>query len=64
MATKSSSKARPDINTLGELFEGLRDFADALPDDPGNAHYRLFLALVADRGDALLGIDINRRHHG
>ena len=61
MAAKKGStntrKALPDIDTLAELFEGLRDFADALPDNPGNAHYRLFLALVADRGDNLIGIE-------
>jgi hypothetical protein len=46
-----------DRNELGELFEALRDFADTLPDDPGNAHQRMFIVLVGDRGDALIGND-------
>lgn len=44
-----------DPNKLGELFEALRDFANSLPDDPGNSHHRAFLLLVADRGDELTG---------
>lgn len=64
MTTKKHSKkpaapSKPhgdtiDANELGELFEALRDFAERLDPEDGPSK-RLFLLMLADRGDLLTG---------